>query len=373
MTNSTQNARFRSAHEDEERRVAWILTWLSGAAILFLLGIGTEAWMSGHVIYGATLMLFAVPIVANMLVFRKTGNRRLHKVGLLTTIAILFGYLITSGGEANTGPLWFYVFPPLVFFLTNLKVGSILIAGCLLFTAVVFRFPHLPFVMAEYSRDFQLRFVASILFESVFCFVLDYSRRRARNELISMAALYERASRTDELTGLSNRRDMQFHLAKEYARYERSGHHFSVVLIDLDHFKKINDHYGHDAGDHVLTVFSELTQRLCRKADIASRWGGEEFLLLLPDTSLLQALAFAERLRLSVAEQPFRYQDETIEVTLSAGVCSITQSGSLDNLLRLADENLYLAKQQGRNQIIPRVRQSQDSEADRPSSNTQAR
>ena len=93
-----------------------------------------------------------------------------------------------------------------------------------------------------------------------------------------------------------------------------------------------------------------------RQTDVAARWGGEEFLVLLPDTSLLQALTLAERLRSRVARQPFRFRGQSLPVTISAGVCSIAKAGSLDELLKQADMNLYAAKESGRNRIAPRVR-----------------
>ncbi|WP_097459190.1 GGDEF domain-containing protein [Mangrovitalea sediminis] len=357
MTDRKNSPRFQNLLEDEERRTAQILSWLSLTAVVFLVAIGLESWHAGHEVYGQSLFLFATLVLGNLAYYRRTGNRFRQKWGLLTIVAILFAYLIASGGESNTGPLWFYVFPPLVFYLTGLRIGLMMTGGCLLFALIVFRFPSLPFVEAHYSWDFEMRFFATLLFETIFCYVLDYSRRSARNELVELAALYERAARTDELTAMSNRRDMLQHLTKEFSRYERSGHHFSAVLMDLDHFKRINDVYGHDAGDFVLTEFAHLVQSVCRKSDVASRWGGEEFLVLLPDTSLLQALALAERLRYQVEQHNFTFKDQTIPLTLSAGVCSITQANSVEKLLKQADVNLYEAKMKGRNQIVPRVRQ----------------
>lgn len=349
-------ARHQSSRKDEEGRVARMITAVSVMALLFLIGIGLKAWYASHATHAYVLWLFAGVVTANMALYAVTRNRVVQKNGMLSAVALLFAYLIATGGESNTGPLWFYVFPPLLFYLTSLKLGTVLLMGCLLYVAVVFRFPELPFVAAEYDRDFIIRFFATVAFESFFCFVLEASRLKARNELLELAATQERAARTDELTGLANRRDMQHKLANEYARYRRSGHHFSVVLIDLDLFKKVNDDFGHDAGDAVLREFAELVQTVVRQADVAARWGGEEFLVLLPDTSLLQALALAERLRARVEATRFTFGDQTIPVTISAGVCSISQTGTVNDLLKQADINLYSAKDAGRNQIGPRVR-----------------
>ncbi|MCG8517602.1 MAG: GGDEF domain-containing protein [Pseudomonadales bacterium] len=348
--------RRQSAKQDEEGRAARLLAWLSAMALLFLLGIGAKSWFSGHGTHAVVLWCFAVLVALNILAFLKTRDPSQHKVGLLIVVSALFVYLFASGGENNTGPLWFYVFPPLLFYLTGLRVGTLMLLVCLLFATLVFQFPQLPFVTAEYSADFKVRFFATICFEAMFCFLLEYSRRKARNELLAQAMSHEQAARTDELTGLANRREMQQRLQLEYNRYQRSGHHFSVALIDLDWFKRINDDYGHDAGDAVLRQFAELLAQMVRQTDLAARWGGEEFLLLLPDTSLLQALTLSERLRQKVADNHFQFRGETLPVSISAGVSSITQSDSINHLLKQVDVQLYNAKAAGRNRIAPRVK-----------------
>lgn len=351
----------RNANEREDAQISRLLPWLSLMAIAFLVGIGTKAWFAEHTTHAWTLWSFAVAFSANMGIYAKIGNRVIQKRGLLILVGLLFTYLIASGGESNTGPLWFYVFPPLLFYLTDLKTGTAILLFCCLIAVIVFQFPGLPVVFAEYETDFKIRFFATLTFESIFCFVLEASRLKVRDNLVKLAESHERASRTDDLTGLSNRRDMQNRLSVEFSRYQRSGHHFSIVLIDLDLFKNINDQFGHDVGDEVLCEFSALTGTIIRQTDIASRWGGEEFLILLPDTSLLQALALAERLRSEVAQTAFTSKGVRMPVTISAGVCSIAKAGSLGDLLKQADVNLYNAKEDGRNRIAPRVR-SQNTE-----------
>jgi len=344
------------ADESEEAQVSRLITGLSVMAVLFLVGIGGKAWFADHHTHAWVLWFFGVLMAGNMLMFANTDNRGQQKGGLIAVVGLLFGYLIITGGESNTGPLWFYVFPPLLFYLTDLKTGTAVLLFCVLTAVIVFQFPQLPFVSAEYSTDFKLRFFATLTFESMLCFVLEASRLKARKELMDLAKAHEYAARTDELTGLSNRRDMQHRINAEFSRYQRSGHHFSVALIDLDLFKRVNDDYGHDAGDQVLKDFAALMQSLIRQTDVAARWGGEEFLILLPDTSLLPALTLAERLRQKVAKQEFSFAGKVMPVTMSAGVCSIAKAGSVDDLLKQADLYLYSAKESGRNRIAPRVK-----------------
>ncbi|TGN38762.1 GGDEF domain-containing protein [Marinobacter confluentis] len=360
---SLQQPSHQIADESEEARVSRLLTGLSVMAVLFLLGIGGKAWFAEHHTHAWVLWAFGAFVVANMLVYAQTGNRARQKGGLISIVGLLFGYLIITGGESNTGPLWFYVFPPLLFYLTDLKTGTAVLLFCVLIAVVVFQFPQLPFVTAEYSTDFKIRFFATLAFESIFCFVLEASRLNARKELMDMALAHKFAASTDELTGLSNRRDMHHRLNEELSRYQRSGHHFSVALIDLDLFKQINDRHGHDAGDQVLRDFAALMQSVIRQTDVAARWGGEEFLILLPDTSLLQALTLAERLRQRVSRHEFSFAGQAMPVTISAGVCSIAKTGSINELLKQADLHLYSAKESGRDRIAPRVRTQESGTA----------
>lgn len=352
----TQAPPLQSVGDNDENREARVLSWISLAALLFLVGIGAKAWYANHEWHAWALWGFGVLFLINLLIYWHTRNRSIQKSGILALVAILFIYLTASGGESNTGPLWIYVFPPLLFYLTGLRTGLAMLMGCLLIAMIVFQFPELPLVTAEYSTDFKVRFFATISFESLFCYILESGRLKARNELMTLARTHEQAARTDELTGLSNRRDMQNRLGQEFSRFQRSGHHFSIVLIDLDLFKNINDDYGHDAGDEVLKRFSALLSNVIRQTDVAARWGGEEFLILLPDTSLLQALTLAERIRSEVQETHFNFNNSRLPVTLSAGVCTIAQAESVNDLLRQADLHLYSAKDAGRNQVAPRVK-----------------
>lgn len=357
---STRGSQLASPQAMEEKRVFRFTAWLSHAGSVCLVLIAAKSAWSGAPLHATILLGFAVALMGNHLIAAISANYDWQRRGLIVLILALFAYLISTGGENNTGPLWFYVLPPLAFFITGLKAGLILVTVCLAYALIVFQLPELPFVTTRYHPDFQLRFVATVMFTTAFCAILDHRRRQVHRELVSIAQLYERAAKTDELTALPNRRAMQNQLIREISRYQRAGHHFSVILMDLDHFKEINDNFGHDAGDEVLVEFANLLRETCRGSDVVSRWGGEEFLMLLPDTSLLQALTLAERLRQMVAEFDFEYQGRPIPVTLSAGVCSISQTETIEALLKQADVHLYRSKAQGRNRITPGVRQPHD-------------
>ena len=158
-----------------------------------------------------------------------------------------------------------------------------------------------------------------------------------------------RAAQTDPLTGLANRRELINRFKVESARVERHGGVFSLLLADIDHFKQVNDTFGHPAGDLVLKRMAELLAGSIRTEDICGRWGGEEFLLLLANTDEEAALAAAVKLRLAAAELVTLWEGRPIAVTLSFGVGSYRPGMSLDHGIKAVDKALYRAKANGRN------------------------
>ncbi len=162
-------------------------------------------------------------------------------------------------------------------------------------------------------------------------------------------------STLDGLTGLLNHRAVLERLEQETARCERYGGEVTVVLLDLDHFKEINDRWGHLAGDQVLREVGERLQGGLRSADVVGRYGGEEFLVVLPASGLETGRIVAERLRRSLADAPVLHGGEAIRVTASFGVAALTEAEgrAVEELLALADERLYQAKREGRNCVRP--------------------
>ncbi|SBW10908.1 putative Diguanylate cyclase with hemerythrin-like metal-binding domain [uncultured Alphaproteobacteria bacterium] len=156
------------------------------------------------------------------------------------------------------------------------------------------------------------------------------------------------AARRDRLTGCWNRLHIEEAAAQEIARLRRYGHPVSAILVDLDHFKLVNDRHGHGAGDEVLAEFARVAQRVVRTTDVVGRWGGEEFLILLPMSDISEAAAIAERLRTAVETHIF---PGNLRVTVSAGFAACLSTESWGEWLRRADTALYRAKADGRNRI----------------------
>ena len=162
----------------------------------------------------------------------------------------------------------------------------------------------------------------------------------------------ELISKTDELTGLPNRREMNETVANEMGRSARTHKPFCFIFIDIDHFKNINDTYGHACGDIILKSVAQTIRGLLRKYDVFARYGGEEFLTLLPETDLEGARVVAERFRRQIEKMTVRYADFTIKITITLGVAKFDERLGADRSIQMADKALYQGKEGGRNRVI---------------------
>jgi diguanylate cyclase (GGDEF)-like protein len=175
---------------------------------------------------------------------------------------------------------------------------------------------------------------------------LEVDLKKAQVELQLLAA-------TDFLTGISNHRSFSEAGEREIQRTLRYGHPLAALMIDLDHFKRVNDKYGHAAGDRVLVAITAAIRKLLRDIDVFGRLGGEEFAILLPETDLAGGGATAERLRAAIAETAIDTGNAVLKVTISIGVTLLSQADrELDALLKRADDAMYEAKRNGRNRVV---------------------
>lgn len=171
-------------------------------------------------------------------------------------------------------------------------------------------------------------------------------------EKARLYAVVQGLAMRDGLTGLYNHREFEKHLSTEVQKAGRYSKTFSLLLMDIDHFKRVNDAHGHQFGNEVLRDIGAIIGRAVRFFDIAARYGGEEFCVILPDTPLDGALRAAERLRANIASHPFGVESKSINVTVSIGVASFTaEARDGAGLVRLADKALYRAKEEGRNRV----------------------
>jgi diguanylate cyclase (GGDEF)-like protein len=196
-----------------------------------------------------------------------------------------------------------------------------------------------------------------ILIRKVSFFLKLYHQRlnlnEAKEELKKQKGILEKLASHDELTGLLNRRSLNITLRHEFARCQRYHTDLALLVMDLDHFKKINDKHGHGFGDFVLKSFADRLINSIREADFAFRFGGEEFIILLPQTDIKGAIIFAERFRERNSREEFVSPTEKAQVTVSIGVSSFRkyQPKAQNDLVAIADKALYRAKENGRNRM----------------------
>jgi len=181
------------------------------------------------------------------------------------------------------------------------------------------------------------------------------SLEKANRQLRDANEKLLKLSVTDDRTNLLNDRYLKRRLSEEFKRARRYGSPLSVMLLDLDHFKQVNDKYGHDCGDQVLAEFARVLVDNAREIDIVGRYGGEEFLMILPNTDAIRAAIVAERVRKAAEEKVYRHREFLVRITVSIGLASIPANQSVRtdaDLLRAADEALYRAKQTTRNKVM---------------------
>jgi diguanylate cyclase (GGDEF)-like protein len=183
-------------------------------------------------------------------------------------------------------------------------------------------------------------------------------------DLVRNAERLERLATTDEMTGICNRRHFLTLAESEWRRFQDDGAPFALLILDVDLFKSINDRFGHYVGDAVIKSMAAICQREKRDADILARIGGEEFVLLLPQTRRNEAVGFAEKLRQRVETEPFVHDGESLRLTISIGVAE-AEAGmtGISDIMKRADQALYDAKRGGRNRVESRARQAAASKA----------
>ena len=336
----------------DDNRNVFISIMFSVVAFLVLFIYCIEAFYIGNIVRGSLLLSMQLIVAGNYIFLRTTSRYRLSNKITVCMMAFLCFYLICSGGQDKTGPLWILVLPMLSLYVLGLRSGAVVhLISSVIFIVLLF-VPGLPVVKVDYSIYFKTRLIGVFAMVSFMSFFYEYSRRRTQLQLQEMAEKFEFYAKTDELTGLMNRRDMLERLENEVARFKRSKDPFSIILSDIDHFKLVNDNYGHDCGDYVLKETAVIMKDALRKQDYVARWGGEEFLIFLPNTGPAGAAVVAETIRHSISEFRFDYQGHQFGITMSFGVCSPSDAAETAAFIKMADENLYCAKNNGRNLVI---------------------
>lgn len=328
------------AYEDK-RTLLRVLYVCTGLTLCFF---GPLQWLNGQAVLGLAEGVFGLALLA--------GSQRLRNVSRLAPwvyLYLLCGYsfiiyLIIMPGASLSAFVWIYIIPLITYLLISEKAG------------VLVTLPFSLIAIAAYWTKYPELFQGPGLLDvgnAIFCglmimvFIHVYEMRRA-------AAQQElrRLAQTDSLTGVANRSSFRQALDQSIALADRSGHPLVLVMLDLDHFKTVNDRWGHEAGDRALRHICIGIHSRLRKTDLLARLGGEEFAILLPNTTLSQAIPLVETLQQHIAANPLSYRDESIPLTATFGLAGWPQNGAdAKQLYRCADRHLYRGKLSGRNQL----------------------
>lgn len=306
---------------------------------LVFCGLNLEA---GAIALAAANMVLVVFTVGVLLTRLHVCERRTVAIGYILILLGTVVWALTKPDIHPTASTWIPVFPLLAYLLLDVNRAFWLSSASLLGSVAAFLY-------GAYSAPQQLNALglADVVVPIIGAFIVCHFY--SRSQTVFDAQMQERIG-ADSLTGLGNRHKLQPEFDRERQRAERTGAPLSMILIDLDHFKDLNDTYGHDAGDAALVFVSRLLSARSRETDLMFRIGGEEFVLLLPNTNKSGAAASAEDLRATLEKNVFCHAEDKIRMTLSAGVAELGPDGTnWPELFRAADRRLYASKARGRN------------------------
>ncbi|MDX1756095.1 MAG: diguanylate cyclase [Marinobacter sp.] len=336
----------------------------------------------------ATGLIVLTPLIHMLLHIRRhwrdmaltIANQAEITAAWLCTLAICFAIFsveIQSQNYLAVTPLLAIVLPVWIAIRFGSLPGSLLSASVALYAAFATAADLGPFIRQQQDQSALLTQEFTGLFTVLLIYVAAFvqqNRRHTReltsalSELQSLAEELEERVRqrttelrqanrqlrdlalTDDLTGIANRRQLYAAGTREQERSQRTGHPFAILLLDIDHFKQVNDNHGHDAGDTCLKQFAQILSSQIRSMDQVGRWGGEEFLIIVPESHHVNLAALGEKILRSVANHRFRINQHSLRLTVSIGAAT-WKGGYFDRLVSQADRALYEAKRAGRNRM----------------------
>lgn len=345
----------RSDHDEDTNRKIVVINLFAIVGMSITLILGIRALFHEQRTLGIVLFLsaFLFGLSKSVLIHSKLKHSHIIAPALLVICLIsLTIYLVISGGVANTGPLWIFVLPPVAMFFAGVFYGVITIGLFIALCSVILFTPNDALLVASYSPEFKVRLLlafATVTFLSAF---YEHSRQTSFTIIRDISEKFEHQALFDALTDLPNRRGIQKLIVHEISRAKRQKEDLTLILCDIDRFKQVNDKYGHDSGDIALMHVARLFSEAIRDQDAVARWGGEEFLFVLPTTNENNGVMLAEKIRKTLANTPAELKETTLTITASFGVAQLNLADGLDNALSLADKALYQAKEKGRNKVL---------------------
>lgn len=309
-----------------------IITFFGACAVLGILPFAAYRFFTGAIMVGMLDMGLVIGISAAVIYAWRTGNTK--QSGLVLVIIYTSGAIVSAAILGVIGLFWMYAVLLSNFFLvsrTKATIASVIALGIIALDGHMFE---------SHAQVFS--FLATSALVGLLAYILAYHTEEQRSQLETLAT-------HDALTGVGNRRAMEQELIVAIERHKRDQTTFGLIMLDLDHFKRVNDQFGHDAGDKVLIAFSDLIQKYTRKTDRFFRFGGEEFVLLLPGANAANLQVITKNLHRRIAEE---LHGPGGVLTVSFGAASLNTNESWQSWLGRADTALYQAKTNGRNRVI---------------------
>lgn len=335
----------------EEKRTFQVLYFFGTICTIALFIVSFLNYTEGEYFFASLSISIAFFVILSLIYLFYKKNKEITITFYGIIIILLTINLITTGGVDGNGILWIFIFPPFIYFIQGVKKGSVTLLFIFLIILTDFYFPNFPLKGYEFDNKFKIRFIIALVTESSIAFFAEYSRYKLLKEVCFLSNNFKKLAKTDELTQIFNRRHGMEYLKYVHDISNRSNIPFSLIIFDIDHFKTVNDTYGHSVGDELLCELADRVRNNIRAQDILCRWGGEEFLLILPQTDSTRLEIIAEKLRTLICSTPFLAPTLALTVTCSFGCAQRLPGESLDDLIGRADQNLYAAKNSGRNRV----------------------
>ncbi len=322
----------------------YLIYIFSAISLFIFLVLGTNCLYEENTFLGTILLSGAGLFFFNILYLKLTDDYTTSSYIILYFLFALMLYLVYSGGVQQTGSMWSFILPPVILFIHGLKKGLTELFLFLLIVASMLFVENGSFLETTYTYAFKVRLVLILFVTIMLSALYQYTREVSMKRMIKMQSDLEFFLRRDPLTGLYNRRGYDYNI-----KHIESAEYGAILMCDIDHFKKINDTYGHSAGDCVLQVVANVIKENIRIQDFSVRWGGEEFFIFLSTVTSNEAYNIAEKLRRKIENTPIRYHDKMINVTMSIGISIVEKDIPLSEAIKNADNAMYLSKSRGRN------------------------
>jgi len=331
--------------EIENRRKTLLIYTFATLGSVFLMTFALASLFSGRLELGGILVLTSAAVLSLAYVTRRLRSAQPISLALATILLFLSSYLVLTGGVGGTGFYWSYPFVMLMVLLVGPRAGTVYL---LLYLAIIGAglASGMPWIY-DYEPHHAVRFMAALLALSILLLGSEWIRVLSYGAITVTAENHRQLAHRDALTGTLNRAGVDHVMADWPADTDAV-----VALVDMDHFKAVNDSHGHDVGDRALVKLVRLLKGNTKGRDLVVRWGGEEFLLLLPHTSLAAAWQLVDSIRWQLEREPLRAGRQQVALSFSAGLAVMQGIDGFEAAVKAADEQLYAAKHAGRNRVL---------------------